>query len=114
MFGGDPLHSTQVCDGARHFQDPIVRPRRESHPPHGQLKCPLARFVERAQVSQCARGNMRIVVAPLVLDAASLLDTLPHFGRRSAAVVGSQVFVGHRWNLDVEVDAVEQRPAYLA
>ena len=28
MFRGHPLHTTQVCDGARHLLDPIVRPRR--------------------------------------------------------------------------------------
>ena len=80
MFGGDPLHSTKVCDGARHLQDPIVRSRRKSHPPHGQFECPLARFIERAQVSQRAWGNMCIVVASLLLDGAGQLDTLPHLG----------------------------------
>jgi hypothetical protein len=49
-----------------------------------------------------------------VLNSLCLRHALADLGRRFSRAGSAQLFVGHGRHLDVDIDAVEQRPADLA
>src|SRR5581483_9314087 len=109
---GDAGGVVEIGDGAGDLQNAIVRAGAEAQFAHGQFQRALTGVVQRAEAANLARRKMRVVETPPALDVASRFDALAHLRGSGAVLAGAQLFVGDRWNLDVQIDAVEQRPAH--
>ncbi len=114
MFRSYALRSVEIRNRARDFQNAVVRAGTEAHLADGQLQGAFSGVVESAEATQRASGDVGIVIAALLLNRAGGLDASAHFGGCYAAVAAAEFFVGHGGHFDVQVDAVEKRPAHLA
>ncbi len=114
VLGGDGVGLVQIGDGARHFENTVVSSGGEAELAHGQLERALAGVVKAAELPQQLRGKLRVGVAALLLARAGGFDALAHGLARSAVSVAAHFLVRHGGHFDVQVDAVQQRPADLA
>src|SRR6266481_2568900 len=116
--GGDLVLARQVRDGARHAQDARVGARREPEPLARRLEEPPPRGADAAEAAHLAPGDVRVErdrarPEPAALAGARRFDPGAHGGRGllGRGVVGERGD-GHARHLDVEVDAVEERPRH--
>src|SRR5205085_5171218 len=109
-------HAFEVGNGARDLQDAVVRARAQALLHHGALQQALAFGREVAEGADLARTHLRIRVNTLARgrEAVELRLACAHhalqylrraFRRRSA----TQLFVIHRGNVNVDINAVDQR-----
>jgi hypothetical protein len=91
-----------------------VRAGGQAHPPHGHLQRTLPRLVERTDLSQLANGDAGVIKATRLLNGSGALNTCADFSRTHPVTLAAQLLKRHRWHFNVQVDAVEQRPANLA
>src|SRR5687768_5122265 len=106
--------SPKIRDGPRDLQYPVMRASAQSHAPHSHFEGPLARRVQSAQLSQLANRNMRVVEPALMLHRASGNYAVADLGGGDAFAGSTQLLIRHGGHLDVQIDAIEQRPADLA
>src|SRR5215471_1197729 len=109
-----PSRSAQIGDGARDFQNAIVRAGGKSHPADGHFERSLARVVERANFSNAGRWHPGIVEAAGLLDRARLQDAPSDIGGGFGIGIGPQLLERDRRHFDVDIDAVQQGTADLA
>ena len=113
MLGRDFLRRVQIRDGSGNFEDAIVSAGREAQAAHGHLQDPFARLVQRTQLSELLHGNVGVVGSACLLDRPRLDHPLPDLGGAGAVILPPQFLKGQRRYLNVQIDAVEQRPANL-
>ena len=83
----------------------------QAHAADGHFERALASIVQRAKAAKLADGNMGIVKSAGALPGASREHTRGDFRRTRACVASAQFLKGNRGHFDVQIDAVEQRPA---
>src|SRR5205823_10468169 len=91
-----------------------VRASAQAHAADSHLERPFTCVIESAELPQEARWNASIVKTATLLDGAGVLHTSPHIGGAHAVILAAQFLVGHGRDLDVKIDAIEQRPAHFA
>jgi hypothetical protein len=116
--GGNILHTVHVGDSARHFQDAVVGARGKAQARHGALKQTLAVRRDVAVLANLPRAHLRVAVNLLALVAvelarACLYDAGANGVGGFAARVLAQFLETHRGHIDVNINAVEQRPGNL-
>src|SRR6202034_1123617 len=107
----------EVRDGTGYFQDAVVGPGAEPLLSHGALEEAFAVSGQFAEGADVARGHLGVAVylfargsetcqlfLPGLHDAPADLGRVLGFTRRA------HFFVVHRWDVDVNIDAVHQRP----
>jgi len=105
----------QVGDGAADLEDAVVGTGGEPQPGDGVTEEPLDRLRERAVPTEIARGHVGVGVETRPLpEALALADSgqlhpLPDRDARLRRVGSDEVTVIYRRDLEVDVDAVEQR-----
>ena len=118
MGGVYLLAALQVGDGAGHFQHPAVGARREAKALKGQLEQSVGGLGGLAHLLQLGVGYVPVAgVAPareaLLLAFPGGADPLSNLGGALLFFGGGKLRKGHRVHLDVQVDAVQQRPGDL-
>src|SRR4051794_23585967 len=58
-------------------------------------------------------GNLRVVESTSPLRFSCVLDPLPDLSRRSSICFAPELFVRHRGNFDMHIDAIEKWTAHL-
>jgi hypothetical protein len=114
VLGGDALGPVEISDGAGSFEDAIMGARAQAHATHRHFEHSLASFVQRAEASEQACGNAGIIESTAALDSTSGFHSQAHFGGRRSVIGAAQLFVCHRRNFYVKIDAIEQRSAHFA
>ena len=117
---GQALRSVEVGDSPRHLEDAVVGAGGESLLLHGTLEQPLGVGAELAVGADLTRGHLRIRVDLLAILAEAFALALAR-GENSFADLGgafgggapAQFLVLNGGNLNVNVDAVEQRAGDL-
>jgi hypothetical protein len=99
----------QIRHGARHFQDSIVGAGREAHAPHGHLQGSLACLVQVALFANHSRRHAGIGISARALNFTGRFHAAQHIRRGFRYVARAQFFPGNRRNLDLDIDAVEER-----
>ena len=105
----------EVGDGARDAQDAVVGAGGEAELGDGVFHLLFAFAVELAEAAQGARSHLGVAELAERLQAPALAlarreDAFADDGRFLGLLVLRQLLVFHRRHLDVQVDAVEQRP----
>ncbi len=113
VLGADLLPPVEVGDGAGGLQNPIVGPSAEAHAPHGHLEGAFAGLVEAAVRPEMRAGNVGVVKAARSLPLPGGLDALPEQLGAGGRLGPAKIFVRHGRHFDMQVDAVEHRPADL-
>ena len=114
MFGLDLLARTKIGDGPRNFENPVVGPGGKGQAPDRHFEGPFGGAVQRAQLAQPARRHIGVDESALRLARPRGQDPLAHFRRCRAGPAAAHLLVGHGGHFDVQVDAVQRRPADLA
>ena len=114
MFGGDGLSAVQVGDGARYFEDTVVRSGGESHSAYRHFECAFTGSVEGALCADQANGHARIGVSSRLPGGADAFHPRADLGRALARRCSAEFLVRHGGDFHVNVDAVEQGAADLA
>src|SRR5262249_38134559 len=121
VLGLDVLVAFHVRDGARHLQDPVMRPGAQPLLLHGAFQHALAVAAQVAIGADLARTHLRVGIIALArggkaveLHLARPDDALAYLRRTLAlAPTPAQLLVIHRRHVDMYVDAVHQRPGNL-
>jgi len=105
----------QIRDRARNFQHSRIAARREPERAHRPLQQARAAFVVTAVLAHLARAHLRIAVDRGSLQALALrrpraLNPRSHGRRPLSQWRRHELIVRQRRHLDVQVDAVQQRP----
>ena len=113
--GGDAGLAGEVGDGARDLQDAVVGAGGEAELVDGCVEELLRRVVEAAVLLHVLRSHVSVeeeglVGEPFELIMPRLFNALAHLQRRFAGGGAAQHVVAEGRHLDVDVDAVEQRP----
>jgi hypothetical protein len=103
----------EIGDGAGDAQDAIVRTGRKVHAANCHFECALAAVIECAEASQLRGRDLRVVETALTLSFTGLFHSFAYVHRRMAVALAAELFIGYGRNLDVQVDAIEQRSADL-
>jgi len=114
MLGAYVVGAVQVGDGSRDLENPVMGTGRESHLANGHFERPLARIIEGTQFAQLLHRDIRIAKSARVLNGASLGDAAAHFTGARPDLFAAQFLIGYGRNFDMQIDAIEQRPADLA
>lgn len=114
VLGGDRVGAVEVGDGTGGFEYPVMRAGTQAHAAHGHFEGSFAGFIEHAKCSEKAGRNAGVIESPAALDDAGGLHSRAHIRRRGAVIFAAQLFVGHRRNLHMQIDAIEQWAAHLA
>jgi hypothetical protein len=104
----------QISDGARDFQNPVVRTGRKAHLPDGHLERAFAGIVQCALFADQAHRHPCIHKTARLLHGPSLFYAPANVSRRLAHAIAAQLLIRNGRNFDVNVDTIEQRPADLA
>ena len=117
MFNLDFFGTSQVGNGARHFQDAVVGAGRETQPLHCRFEQHTACIANYTGIFNDLRGHHGVRIYPLVVGEAFGLniagfnyprpDSLARFG----GAVGSHLVERDGRDLYVQVNAVEQGAA---
>jgi hypothetical protein len=117
VLGEQFVRAFEVGDGATDFKYPVVGARGEALPRHGLLQQLLARGVEAAVAADEARGHLRVGEDAASTEAFVLARARrqhPRADVRGALALGRapvrKLLEAHGGYIDVDVDAVEQRP----
>jgi hypothetical protein len=107
----DAFGAGQVGDRACHFQDPVIGPRRPVQARHCGAQQLFAGTVRLAQRIEFGGGQQMVgLVLALQLARMGLRHARCNSRRRLAIGLLLQILVRHRTDLDLHVDAVQQRP----
>jgi len=116
---GDVLSSDiglagQIGNGAGDFQNTVVGPGRKPQGVDGGLEQSAGVRIDEAMAFDVAAAHLRIAMdqgagKPLGLDLARPGDPFADGPRRFCGGRFEQVFVRHRRDLDMDVDAIHQR-----
>ena len=108
------LQICQICDGARHLQNPIVRPSRQAQLVDRPFQQSFALLVDRTVAANVAGGHMGVAEQlGVAFEAGQLPLTggVDPFAYRSGGFtrrLAHQVVEGDSGDLDVEIDPVEE------
>jgi len=96
----------------------VVGAGREAQLLDAGLQMRLAGGVQRTALPQLAAGRLRVAAAPPaakagLLDLVGLQHLLAHLRAGSPRRLGGQLLIGHRSDLHVQVDPVEQGAPFL-
>src|SRR5579885_70092 len=113
--GGDGFGAIEVGDRAGDLENAVVGAGGEAEAGHGTLKQALAVRRDVAVFPDLARAHLRVAVnlfsfEALQLALARLDDARADFRRTFSARTLPQFAVLHGGHVDVDIDAVEQRP----
>jgi hypothetical protein len=114
VFGSDGGGFIQVGDGAGDFENAVVGAGGEAHPTDRHFERALAGIVECADLADIAGRHAGVVESARALYGAGLFHAGADFRRRLGSGIATQFLKGDGWNLDVDIDAVEQGAADLA
>src|SRR5580698_8544601 len=110
----------QICNRPSDLQNAIVCPRAEALLDHGALQQVLRIRTELAVFANLARAHLGVAVdslaagvKPQQLDISRPDHTLANVGRALGHGSAAQLAVIHRGHIDVDVDAIHQRPGNL-
>ena len=113
VLGSDRLGVIEIGDGAGDFEDAVMCASAQAHAADGHLERSLTCVVESAELPQEARRNASIIETAALLDDAGILHTSPHIGGTHAVILAAKFLISHGRDLDVKIDAIEQRSAYF-
>src|SRR5690242_8600464 len=101
----------EIGNGTGDAQDAIVCAGRKVHAADGHFERALAAVVECAEGSELRWGDLGVVEAALPLSFTGLLYSFAYVRGRMAVAFAAELFIGHGRNLDMQIDAIEQRSA---
>ena len=115
VLGLDLLAGAKVGDGARDLENPVMRPGREGQAPDGHFQGAFGGGgFQRAQLAQTPWRQAGLDETAFRLAGARGQDPLAHLGGCGAGLLPAHLLVSHGRHFDVQVDAIEQRPADFA
>jgi hypothetical protein len=118
MRWGDFITVRQIGNRPRDLQDAMERPRRELQLLHRRPHERLTGRVEFAEDAHVGWRHVRVAYYSAVVRGESRVLTLSrglhsraHHRRRLAHTLAGELFIRHARHLDVDINAIQQRPA---
>ena len=114
VLGADVVGSVDVGDGAGEAEDFVVGAGGEAKLVHGLAEESFASFIKRTVAadgagSHAGVGGGGVGAETLSLAGSGTEDLGTHVGGRSAGGLGAELAIGNGGDVDVEVDAVNER-----